>query len=219
MISCCTVVKAPRCGVALVKHKHPPHPPFSRPPSISHMFQIPLLALPSLRAQAPAPTYVSPASLRWHLKTGPAGQVHRNKAVHTLFRTGTHACICTHTQTHMRVGIQMQTCRGNSKSELPTRSGRGPRCLPRSPADDRSGSSWACPNICVCVHICVCVVWVRMCVYVCVHVPMCVDTYVNERMPEFWHACAHMCNCVHVWMYVLCMCAKLLVCVHVRVRG
>ena len=127
-------------------HKHPPHPPFSRPPSISHMFQIPLLALPSLRAQAPAPTYVSPASLRWHLKTGPAGQVHRNKAVHTLFRTGTHACICTHTQTHMRVGIQMQTCRGNSKSELPTRSGRGPRCLPRSPADGRSGSSWACPG-------------------------------------------------------------------------
>jgi hypothetical protein len=26
MISCCTVVKVPRCGVALVKHKHPPHP-------------------------------------------------------------------------------------------------------------------------------------------------------------------------------------------------
>jgi hypothetical protein len=56
MISCCTVVKAPRCGVALVKHKHPPHPPFSRPSPISRMSQIPPLAPPSLRTQAPVPT-------------------------------------------------------------------------------------------------------------------------------------------------------------------
>ena len=122
--------------------------------------------------------------------------------MHMYTYTDTHAC--GHSDANMSRELEIGT--PDSIRPRPTVSPKVPR---RRPVRKLLGLP---EYMCMCTHMRVCSVGTH------VHVPMCVDTYVNERMPEFWHACAHICNCVHVWMYV-CMCAKLLVCVHVRARG